>query len=817
MNDQDNSPNPPEQPRLGGRTPAPQNGDGAGSRGGLEAARAAQYGMDPYGGGYGGYGSLGARNRFQETSALMARLHRYELALRKHWWILALALLVSLGPASYHILTTPASYQSTGKLWLSGKLDIKENQLYSEELSSFMGTQVELLKSATVYARALTNILAHHPGLRSVITNFVPGEANSPFKLTVTDFPKTAVIEVKGVGKEREAVPEFINSLMEEYQNFRKGVRTNTSEVTLFAIQDDVKKAEQDVKKMQELLQAFLKTNDVVLLQEAGSSAGAIAANLNKQLTSLKTELNLLELITPELLAQTSHKSLLLPSDEPSAVQGTAKELNDTLAGPQADFFRASQQIQLLKVKRDELLEWLLPIHPKILKYDETIAEQEKIIDVFKKESLTQMANRRAAITLQIKSLETETKEWEAKALDATRRMTDYDRLRADVQRKQGLFEKLLGVIQQVDVNRTLDQEMVRVMDAASKPKPVRRTALFLGLGLAAGLFLGLGLLYFVSLFDDRFSSLTELANQVSETVIGQVPEMRSPKSGAGLELIGADDTRHAFSEAFRNLRSWVLFSCEKSKQPRMLLVTSSVPVEGKSTISSNLAVTLALSGSRVLLIDADLRRAGLNELFGVDGDTGLADVLEQRASYEDLVRQTNIKNLWLLPAGMGSVNPGELFIAPSCELLLSRLRKHYDYVVLDSAPVLATDDTANLAPKIDAVLYIVRADFTSARNAREGISQLRQRKANILGLIFNRAAATRTGGYHYRYNDYYYYGHYNRYDRHGYYGRRRKKTETPPTGQAPPANEPATTVHGPQTTDSGPQSPAHGAGTTDH
>jgi Mrp family chromosome partitioning ATPase len=105
-------------------------------------------------------------------------------------------------------------------------------------------------------------------------------------------------------------------------------------------------------------------------------------------------------------------------------------------------------------------------------------------------------------------------------------------------------------------------------------------------------------------------------------------------------------------------------------------------------------------------------------------------------------------------------MNPGELFLAPSCDIFLAKIRSQYDYIIFDSAPVLATDDTANLAPKISAVIFVVRADYTSARNAREALQQLRQRQATILGLVFNRSIATRTGGYYYRYNNYYYYGH---------------------------------------------------------
>jgi hypothetical protein len=114
-------------------------------------------------------------------------------------------------------------------------------------------------------------------------------------------------------------------------------------------------------------------------------------------------------------------------------------------------------------------------------------------------------------------------------------------------------------------------------------------------------------------------------------------------------------------------------------------LVTSSIPVEGKSTVSSNLALTLALSGSRVLLIDADLRRAGLDQIFDVPNDLGFADVLEQRASASYLIQPTKTPDLWLLPAGSATMNPGELFLAPSCDTFFAKIRSQYHYVIFDS------------------------------------------------------------------------------------------------------------------------------------
>ena len=749
---------------LGERDGAPQNGKPQKTKKRKKQGYGYGYGREGYG--YGGYGDgyngalLTRADRFAEASQLFANLHRYELTLKKHWWVVLLCLVVALTPASWYVYRSKPSFQSTSKMWMSGKLNIKEGQLYNEELTSFMGTQVELMKSSSVYDRALAKVLKTYSNLTEVLTPAaVPGEGSrqSAFSLEVKEYPKTSVIELKAVGPEGDATRLFLDSVMEEYQGFRKEVRLQSSDTTLASITEQVSSLQLELKSQQEKLQKFLATNNVVFLQEQGSSAGSFVAKLNKQLATLTTEAQLLRLLTPEQLTQSSPKIKTGVNEEASIGDDSTRDLLMSLSGPQAEFFKATQQIQLLKARREELGQFLRPNHPKMLKFEEDIANQEQVVGVFKKQSLGQMENRRQAIELQIQSLESSAKEWEAKALDTSRRMAEYERIKQDVARTQGLYERLLAVIQSVDVNRTLDQESVRVMEKASPPKTMRKTVKVMALGVFAGLFLGFGLLYILNMFDDRFTTIAELRAQIAEYVVGQVPEVPVSKGHLSIELLHEDDDRHVFSESFRTIRSSLLYMFSGKQRPKTIIITSSVPAEGKSTVSTNLAVTLALAGSKVLLIDGDLRRCNVHKIFEMKGEPGFAEVLSQEIEFEKAIQETKVKNLHLLAAGDAQVNPGELFLTPSADLFLTRIYSKYDFILIDSAPVLATDDTTTLAPKLDGVLFVVRGDYTSSRMAREALGMLEQRNVNVLGVVFNRAMASRSGGYYYyQYSDYY-------------------------------------------------------------
>jgi capsular exopolysaccharide synthesis family protein len=267
---------------------------------------------------------------------------------------------------------------------------------------------------------------------------------------------------------------------------------------------------------------------------------------------------------------------------------------------------------------------------------------------------------------------------------------------------------------------------------------------------------LAVALLFLLDRLDDRLNSFTELQDSFDEDVLGQVPREASGGSRRQPSLIEPEDTRHAFVEAYRNLRSSLLYMAETGDRPRTILVTSSVPNDGKSITAANLAITLASAGSRVLLVDADLRKGALHERFGVPAEPGLAEVLSKGAAWETIVQATKFSNLFILPAGAFTANSSELFIGEATKRFLRDAAGKYDYVILDTVPVMAADDVTSLAPQVDGVLFVIRAVFTSARVARASLESLYQRQVRVLGLVFNAVRQGSVDYYYYKYKDYY-------------------------------------------------------------
>jgi succinoglycan biosynthesis transport protein ExoP len=215
------------------------------------------------------------------------------------------------------------------------------------------------------------------------------------------------------------------------------------------------------------------------------------------------------------------------------------------------------------------------------------------------------------------------------------------------------------------------------------------------------------------------------------------------------------EDERYTYAESFRSLRSSLIFMPNQSDL-RAILVTSAIPNEGKSTIASNLAVTMANAGARVLLVDADLRRGDIASLFDIDGKHGLSTILRGEMPWRDCLQDTKLPTLFIIPRGPVTNQSGELLLKPSLEGMLEEMKASYDLVIFNTAPILATDDTPTLAPHFDGVLMVIRAQFTSAKLTQNALNALYQRQVNVLGLILNCVDTETPDYYYYRYPKYY-------------------------------------------------------------
>ncbi|MEY2578017.1 MAG: polysaccharide biosynthesis transport protein [Verrucomicrobiota bacterium] len=678
------------------------------------------------------------------STAFITRLHRYKALLQRRWWIPVLTICLGLFVQAWFIYQTPPSFESRSKMMLAGKLNISQSAVYSEDSVNFYGTQIQLMQSQEVRKSAEQLVRSTHPEMQPVMV-----------EISVAQKPRTSIFDLVAIGSTPDYTQAYLNSVMQKYLDFKKGMRENQGSTVTTAITEQLIQVEKDLRAAEDEMIEFQKQNNIGFIQEEGNSAAAYLVRLNQQYAQLKTEYDLLSLLDLDQNLDRAQGKNDNPSTPTQATDDKSPGMAFSDIGPEGDYLKAKQSLQLLKAERETLSKDLRPRHPKIIKLNDEVTKQEKLIELYRQDTVEKLDTRRKSIGKQMENLQTNIKEWETKALDLSQRLAQFNRIKGKAERLKTLYDRLTNSLKDVNVSQSVDSgDQVSIMEMASGPVSVR-PGLIRGLliGLGIGALAGIAILLLLDRIDDRMASFGEFQNHFSENVLGQIPK---EKTKGRVTLLQPDDARHIFAESYRNVRSSLFFMPYEGPRPKTMLITSSVPNEGKSTISSNLAITMALSGARTLLIDGDLRRGALREAFGVSSTIGFSEVLKQEVNWQEVVVPTTYENLFLLPRGKTLGQPSEHLLRESTDALLRDMYDHYDYIIIDSSPVLAADDSTSLAPKIDATLFVVRLSYTSARLTRKSLELLYNRQVNVPGVILNYVDTSLPEYYYYQYSEYY-------------------------------------------------------------
>ncbi|MGE3520910.1 MAG: polysaccharide biosynthesis tyrosine autokinase, partial [Vicinamibacterales bacterium] len=335
-------------------------------------------------------------------------------------------------------------------------------------------------------------------------------------------------------------------------------------------------------------------------------------------------------------------------------------------------------------------------------------------------------------------------------ALGANRKSIEYSVLQREVDSNQQIFDTLLQHTKETGLTAALRSKNVRIVDEAEVPTVAVEPRLRreLALGLAAALLLAVACTFLVDYLDDRIDSPAEIRQRLGVPFLGLIPAVSEDAEESALLNRQQDPL---FAEVFKTIRTNILFSIA-AEGPRTIVVTSASPHEGKTVVASNLAVALAQSGQRVLLVDADMRRPRLHEVVGIPQEPGLSNVLTANAQPSAAIRAGQVENLWVLPAGVIPPNPAELLGSQRYRVLLGSIDSFFDWIVVDSPPVLAVADASLLANEATGVIFVVATAQTARSNATAALEQLAHARARVLGAVLNKAQVGKHPYYYARY-----------------------------------------------------------------
>jgi capsular exopolysaccharide family len=349
--------------------------------------------------------------------------------------------------------------------------------------------------------------------------------------------------------------------------------------------------------------------------------------------------------------------------------------------------------------------------------------------------------------------METKKKE----ALNLNQKQIKYDVLKREADTTRALFESLLKRAKEATLTEGLNVTNIVVVDPARVPEtPVKpKKAQNILLALITGFTLGIGLAFFLEYLDNTIKTPDEVERYLKIPLLGVVGSfLTNSPDPKKKEMITQVEPKSTIAEAFRTIRTNLLFS-SPDVEKKVLLITSVLPLEGKTVLASNLAITFATMGKNVLLIDADLRRPRIHAVFDLERGKGLSALL---IGGESTIKNTDIPSLKVITSGALPPNPAELLNSKKMKELIERARAQYDLIIIDSPPILSVTDPAILATFSDGTVVTIRASSTPRPAIKKGIQQLSEVGGKVLGCVLNDVNFEKESYYYSNYRYYYHY-----------------------------------------------------------
>jgi len=715
-------------------------------------------------------------------------LLQYWPILRKHRWTIAATAIIVVTLATVVTLRTTPIYDATGRIAVGHENnDVLGFKSSGEGFSSeddydytiALDTQIKILQSdaiALATAKALqldqmppfatpanpNDPLAApsvDPRKEAALMGFIQGG----LKLAVV--PKTRIIEIRFSNPDPQLAARVVNTLVNVYveQNFK--TKFESAMQTSDWLSKQLSDLQLKVETSQEKLVQYQKEHGILGIDEKQNIVTQKLDELNRELTAAEAD-----------RIQKESRYRLTGSGNPELIANMdSNALLPVLRKQEADL---RTQIAQAEVQ-------LGPAHPRIIELNSQLRQ----VQSSERQEVDKLAGRiktEFQAASQRESMLRAALEGQKQAANKlNENAIEYSLLKRDVETNRQLYEGLLQKLKEASVSAGLKSSNIRVVDVARVPlapaRPDKRRNILLS--LAMGLLGGVVLAFLLEAVDNTVRTPEQAQALSNLPALGIIPashmaalRFRSQrallaKSGTSretVELVTYRRPKSDISESYRALRTAILLSASGSP-PRVMLITSALPQEGKTTTSINTAVTLAQKGARVLLVDADLRRPSIHKVFNIKPKVGLSTILTGSSKLENTITHVpQLPNLFLLSAGPPPPHPAELLGSNLMKQLISQWREQYDHVLFDTPPALSVTDSILLSVDMDAVVLVIRSGNTTKAALRRTRELLGQVNARVLGVVVNAVDVDSPDYYHY-----YYYG-----SKYGGYGRYSEETK---------------------------------------
>jgi len=710
-------------------------------------------------------------------------LREYGRILKKRMWVAISTWLIIATLATVYTLHMTPVYDATGRIEVNrenslnlGFKDSDQGTMAADydDYNVTLETQVRILQSDAIAFQVIKNLkLSDNPAFSGAAAKSRTEPAlnslqvDAPFESSLLDrfrsglrlsvVPRTRIVEIHYSHPDPRLAAQIVNALTNTYieQNFKTKFESTmqTSDWLSGQLSDLAMK----VETSQEKLVRYQKDHDILGIDEKQNIVTSKLDELNKELTAAEGD----------RMQKESAYQLASAGDPEIFAKAEPSSLINQLRTQESD----------LRMKYAEATTQFGSSYPKVIQLGNQLKQVEASIQAEDKRIASRVQNEYLSALQREKLLGTALDVQKQEANHLNESAIEYNLLKRDAESNRQLYEGLLQKLKEAGVSAGLRSSNIRVVDVArvptfpSAPNIPRNIVL----GLVLGLLGGVGLALVLESFDNTVRTPEEAQIISALPSLGVIPlsakliakngnnghprlslSSRSTESAGSLALVSFARPRSELAESYRALRTSILLA-SLGAPPKVILVTSALPQEGKTTTSINSAIVLAQRGGRVLLVDADLRRPGIHKALGLRNTVGLSTLMTGGDNSEDAIVSTDIPNLFVLPAGPPPPQPAELLGSNLMRDYLARMRGEFDHIVIDTPPALSVTDAVLLSVEADSVILVIRSGQTTKAALRRVRDLLSHVNARITGVVVNAFDLRSGSSYYYQYDSKYY------------------------------------------------------------
>jgi len=694
----------------------------------------------------------------------------------KHWKTAAAVAVVVVAGMMYQTFTTVPLYRAQARIQIdeeqtAAQTDFKEPSLVYSDPEPYYQTQYKILQGRDLALRAVkrlkletvpefngrgatptfltqvirrikTRIMAPflgNPGPGAARPGPVPqGTENQQAdaflgRIQVAPVRGSRLVDVYFVSADPQFAARAVNVVAEEYVNENLEFRLSNTDKTLQWLTEEVAKQQNVVQASERMLAEYRENKNALSLEDRQNIIVSRLNQVNDAASRARTTRIQKEALYNQVVGAKDREGLTMIAANPFVQQ-----LKTRIVELQRD------QVRLQERYGDK--------HPDVQRVNGQIIDAQRQLDAEIDKSVAAIKSDYQAALDEENQLAKDLEGQKGQATDLNRKSIDYSVLQREAESNRQVYESLLQREKELRVVSNSRANNVRLLDTAEVPgapfTPNTRRAWMMA--LLFGLGLGIAAAFAIDYLDDTVKTPEDVTWRLHLNFLGLVPKVHGER-----HPLLSGPVPHDFGEAFRALRT-ALVASSGTDATHLIAITSTQPLEGKTTTAVNIALALAIGGARVLLIDADMRRPSLHKAMRLPNDRGLAELLSGKARMREVVQRCGDPNLLVIPAGVTPSNPSELLASDRMRAFLHQLATGpFDWVIIDTPPVLAVTDAVILAPLVHSVSFVVGADMTRWRLAERAIETLQAGHPRSIAAILNRVDFDRNRYYYSRY-----YGH---------------------------------------------------------